>query len=139
MFIFNIVSKYFYCKIKKKNIYTTITSTRNTTNNASTASYTTKKLTKWAQVAARSVPSNIIKAEKQQESKVNKVVFASADSKPLLKKETSISTISINSNSSNSDANNNNNNHTRTNNKKCFNKYPFNRNEVRSYMNDLFI
>lgn len=96
-------------------------------------------MTKWAQVAARSVPSNIIKAEKQQESKVNKVVFASADSKPLLKKETSISTISINSNSSNSDANNNNNNHSGTNNEKCFNKYPFNRNEVRSYMNDLFI
>lgn len=109
--------------------------TLSTSNTTTSSAQTTKRLTGWAQAAARSAPSNIKKSEKQVELKVTKLA-GSNDSASSSKKKTS----TPNSNANHSINNNSKSSGSGTvSNKKHFNKQSFNRNEVRSYMNDLFL
>lgn len=117
---------------------TSASSITNSSTTITSTPKTTKKLTSWAQAAARSAPAYVKKDEKQVESKVAKVIDTT-DSNFTPKKKASTPNGNINLNISTSNNNNGTNSGGNTSNKKHFNRQPFNRNEVRSYMNDLFI
>lgn len=105
------------------------TATATTTTPSSTS---TKKLSGWAQAAARAAPPNTKLAQKKPE-KLSEVkptkAGVSTDLNSLSKKK--------DTNSPNNNNNHHNHNHNH-NHKKNSNRLPYNRNEVRTYMNDLF-
>lgn len=103
---------------------TTATATATTPSSTST-----KKLSGWAQAAARAAPPNSKLAQKKSEKlvevKSTKTGVSPVSSTLPKKKDTSLS-------------NNNNHHNHNHNHKKNSNRLPYNRNEVRTYMNDLF-